>query len=72
MNSYQHTMLIENICYAGNLNDKQLPDKISKYVDANDIREIHTLVQQIEQKEIHYTDQGSLFKNLQSSYKVQR
>ena len=65
-------MLIENICYAGNLNDKQLPDKISKYVDANDIREIHTLVEQIEQKEIHYTDQGSLFKNLQSSYKVQR
>ena len=37
------------LCYAGNSNDEQFPDEISKYVDANDIEELRTLVEQIEQ-----------------------
>ena len=32
------------LCYTGNSNDKQFPDEISKYVDTNDIEELHTLV----------------------------
>ena len=47
LNSYQH--MIENICYAGNSNDEQFPDEISKNVDANDIKELRTLVEQTEQ-----------------------
>ena len=36
--------------YAGvNSNDEQFPDKIPKYIDANDIEELLTLVEQIEQ-----------------------
>ena len=36
--------------YAGvNSNDEQFPDKIPKYIDANDIEELLTLVAQIEQ-----------------------
>ena len=41
--------MIENICYAGNSNDEQFPDEISKNVDANDIKEFRTLVEQTEQ-----------------------
>ena len=41
--------MIENICYAGNSNDEQFPDEISKNVDANDIKELRTLVEQTEQ-----------------------
>ena len=37
------------MCYTGNSNDKQFPDEISKYVDANDIKEVHTVVEKIEQ-----------------------
>ena len=37
------------LCYTGNSNDKQFPDEISKYVDANDIEELHTLIEQTEQ-----------------------
>ena len=37
------------LCYTGNSNDKQFPDEISKYVDASDIEEFHTLVEEIEQ-----------------------
>ena len=42
-------MVSKYLCYTGNSNDKQFPDEISKYVDANDIEELHTLVEQIEQ-----------------------
>ena len=49
MNSYQHTIERKYICYVGNSNDEQLPDEISKYVDANDIEGLRTLVEQIEQ-----------------------
>ena len=49
------------LCYTGNSNDKQFPDEISKYVDANDIEELHTLVEQIEQdKETTLTSETSL------------
>ena len=37
------------LCYNDNSNDKQFPDEISKYVDASDIEELHTLVEEIEQ-----------------------
>ena len=37
------------LCYTDNSNDKQFPDEISKYVDASDIEEFHTLVEEIEQ-----------------------
>ena len=37
------------LCYTDNSNDKQFPDEISKYVDASDIEELHTLVEEIEQ-----------------------
>ena len=37
------------LCYTGNSNDKQFPDEISKYADANDTEELDTLVEQIEQ-----------------------
>ena len=51
----------ENICYTGNSNDEQFPDEISKYVDANYIEELHTLVEQIEQdKETTLTSEASL------------
>ena len=43
-------MLIENICYAGNSHNEQFPDEISKYRDANDIKDLHTLAEQIEKK----------------------
>ena len=36
------------LCYSGNSNDEQFPDEISKYLDANDIEELRTLVEQIE------------------------
>ena len=39
----------KHLCYAGNSNDEQFPAEISKYVDANDIEELRTLVEQIEQ-----------------------
>ena len=42
-------MLIENICYAGNWNDGQFPDEISKYLETNNIKELRTSVEQIEQ-----------------------
>ena len=49
------------LCYTGNSNDKQFPDEISKYVDANDIEELHTLVEQIEQdKDTTLTSEISL------------
>ena len=37
------------LCYTGNSNDEQFPDEISKYVDANHIEELRTLVEQIGQ-----------------------
>ena len=37
------------LCYTGNSNDEQFPGEISKYVDASDTEELHTLVEQIEQ-----------------------
>ena len=38
------------LCYTGgNSNDKQFPDEILNYADANDIEELHTLVERIEQ-----------------------
>ena len=37
------------LCYTDNSNDKQFPDEISKYVDASDIEELNTLVEEIEQ-----------------------
>ena len=52
-----HTMLIENICYAGNSNIEQFPDEISKYIDANNIKGLLTLVEQILKKERHSNDQ---------------
>ena len=42
-------MLIENIFYAGNWNDGHFPDEISKYLETNNIKELRTLVEQIEQ-----------------------
>ena len=49
------------LCYTGNSNDEQFPDEISKYVDANDIEELHTLVEQIEQdKDATLTSEASL------------
>ena len=49
------------LCYTGNSNDKQFPDEIWKYVDANDIEELHTLVEQHEQnKDTTLTSKASL------------
>ena len=49
------------LCYSGNSNDKQFPDEISKHVDANNIEELHTLVEQIEQdKNTTLTSEASL------------
>ena len=49
------------LCYTGNSNDKQFPDEISKYVDGNDIEELHTLAEQIEQdKDTTLTCEASL------------
>ena len=49
------------LCYTGNSNDKQFPDEISKYVDANDIEELHTLIEQTEQdKDTTLTGEASL------------
>ena len=49
------------LCYTGNSNDKQFPDEISKYVDANDIEELHTQVEQPEQdKDTTLTSEASL------------
>ena len=31
------------LCYAGNSNNEQFPDEISKYLDANEIKELRTL-----------------------------
>ena len=43
-------MLIENIYFTlVNSNDEQFPDEISKYVDANDIEEVCTIVERTEQ-----------------------
>ena len=39
------------LCYTGNSNDEQFLDEISKYVDANYIEELTTLVEQSEQNE---------------------
>ena len=49
MNSYQHKIERKYLCYVRNSNDEQFPDEISKYVDANDIEGLRTLVEQIEQ-----------------------
>ena len=38
----------KHLCYTGSWNDVQFPDEISKYVDASDIEELSTLVEQIE------------------------
>ena len=46
------------LCYTGNSNDKQFPDEISKYVDANDIDELHALVEQ--DKDTTLTSEASL------------
>ena len=49
------------LCYSGNSNDEQFPDEISKYLDANDIEELRTLVEQIEQnKDTTMTSETSL------------
>ena len=45
------------LCYAGSSNNEQFPDEISKYFDANDIKELLTLVEQIEKKQRHNNDQ---------------
>ena len=37
------------LCYTGNSNYKKFPNEISKYVDANNVGELHTLAEQIEQ-----------------------
>ena len=47
--------------YTGNSNDKQFPDEISKFISANEIEELHTLVKQIEQdKDTTLTSEASL------------
>ena len=49
------------LCYTGNWNYKQFPDEISKFVDANNIEELHSLVEQIEQdKSTTLTSEASL------------
>ena len=49
------------LCYTGNSNDKQFPGEISKHVDANDIEELRTLVEQIGQdKDTTLTTEASL------------
>ena len=49
------------LCYAGNSNNEQFPDEISKYLDANDIKELRTLVEQIEKnKDTTMTSETSL------------
>ena len=49
------------LCYTRNSNDKLFPDEISKYVDADYIEELHTLVEQIEQdKDTTLTSEASL------------
>ena len=61
MTSYQHTIERKYLCYAGNSKDEQFPDEISKYIDANDIEELRTLVEQIEQdKHTTLTNEASL------------
>ena len=61
MNSYQRMMLIENICCAGNSNNEQFPDEISKYLDASNIKELRTLVEQIgKNKDTTMTSETSL------------
>ena len=48
-------------CYTDNPNDEQFPDEISKYVNASDIDELHTLVEQIGQdKDTTLTSEASL------------
>ena len=49
------------LCYAGNSNNEQFPDEISKYLDANDIKELCALVEQIEKnKDTTMTSETSL------------
>ena len=49
------------LCYTGNSNNEQFPDEIPKYVDVNDIEELRTLVEQIEQsKDTTLTSKASL------------
>ena len=48
------------LCYTGNSNDKQFPGEISKHVDANDIEELCTPVEQIGQdKDTTLTSEAS-------------
>ena len=48
------------LCCTGNSNDRQFPGEISEYVDANDIEELHILVEQIEQdKDTTLTSEAS-------------
>ena len=49
------------LCYADSSNIEQFPDEISKYLDANDIKELPTLVEQIEKnKDTTMTSKTSL------------
>ena len=49
------------LCYAGNSNNEQFPDEISKYLDANGIKELCALVEQIEKnKDTTMTSETSL------------
>ena len=49
------------LCYTGNSINEQFPDEIPKYVDVNDIEELRTLVEQIEQsKDTTLTSKASL------------
>ena len=48
------------LCCTGNSNDTQFPGEISEYLDANDIEELHILVEQIEQdKDTTLTSEAS-------------
>ena len=45
-------MQTKYLSYAGNSNDEQFPDEISKYLDANDVEDLRALVEQIEQNKV--------------------
>ena len=52
---------IKYICYAGNSNNEQFPDEISKNLDPSDIKELRTLVEQIgKNKDTTMTSETSL------------
>ena len=64
---------IKYLCYTGNSNDKQFPDETWKYVDGNDIAELHSLAEQIEQdKDTTLISEVSFVGQLQGAKSIYR